>query len=241
MKAYQPWTSRRLLTCWCTIGFLFVTSYSRAYQLQDPIDTEQHLYRNGQSTIDSVLQSQRPLFGKSTSVTFDRPTSSASSRDGFALSFQDGVFVVPFVYYTQHRDSNNNNNNNNNNNKVLERLEITFVYSKSGNLNMDGGGGGTIQAVTVRSSPTYVDSNESTNNIVIQYHWVLEPTVQLQAGQVVIMWMVIAVVVGILMVSGDNGTPSTSRRDNDYTSTVSSSSYEYEAVSSYATNVPKWD
>jgi hypothetical protein len=137
----------------CLLGSTTVS----AYRVGDAVDTDIRLASGTQD----ALRSQMPQFGVSSKANFR-----FEDQDSFSLQFEDGLRGLPWVSLVKYKG------------QALEKLVVTFVYSKSG--------GGTIH--TVLSEPVYQETTarpQQAGSFQVQYVWVEEANVHLHAGQAV--------------------------------------------------------
>lgn len=184
---------------------LLATSSINAYRIGDAIDT---IAMSDSSAAQDVLRSQMPLFGRSSTAHFSHRQESSSR---FSLSFEEGLRPIPWV------------NIENSKGLRLERVEVTFVYSRSGD--------GAIYGIS--SEPTY--SNIGGDSFLVQYKWVEEEEVNLKAGGAVLLIVVLVACVAILIssCSRDMEDPKEEgQRGNTAT---------YGGYAQAQSGVPKWD
>jgi hypothetical protein len=186
---------------------LLTASRTDAYRVGDAIDT---IARTDASAAQDVLRSQMPLFGRSSTAIF----SPEHPGGRFSLSFEEGLRPIPWVGTVDPKG------------RGLERLDVTFVYSQSGD--------GAIYGIS--SNPTY--SNLGGRGFTVKYTWVEEEEVNLKAGGAVMLIVVLVACVAMLLsacTSGDDP----EKRDEQRGSGVS-----YGGAGGYAqaqSGVPKWD
>jgi hypothetical protein len=99
-----------------------------------------------------AIRSQMPLFGISNKINVPR------YNGPFSLGFEEGLHALPWMEA-----------------KYVEKLVVTFIFSKSGV--------GAIHSVS--SEPVYrgrVDKSGNQNEFQIEYKWVEEEPVDIQAG-----------------------------------------------------------
>jgi hypothetical protein len=189
-----------------TIAVLLVATYRtcQAYHVGDVVDTD--------LLIDSVrtdgLRSQMPMFGYGRYVQFDVPPAAKT----FALQFEDGLWALPVTLLSKSGGG-----------KLpwqfLERIQVQFVYSKSGT--------GAIHAVVAKN---VVYSSEQRSTFVVEYLWMEEESVYLSSGQAVMFLAVfISCIFALLVSCGIIG-------NNDI---MASAGVGGQASSS--SSVPKWD
>lgn len=175
-----------------------------AYRLGNAVDT---ILRTDEGAVD-VLRSQMPLFGQSTTAMFAVESLPSSH---FSLSFEDGLRPLPWV------------NLDNSKGQTLQRLEVTFAYSRSGD--------GAIYGIS--SDPTYGDKSDT---FVVQYSWVEEGEVNPRAASAVIFLLVFLASVLMLISSCSLSIESESAGHENYSgSHVACGGYEQPV------GVPKWD
>ncbi|KAI2506645.1 hypothetical protein MHU86_7746 [Fragilaria crotonensis] len=175
-----------------------------AYRLGDAVDT---ILRTD-SSADDVLRSQMPLFGQSTKALFTVGTLPSSH---FSLSFEEGLRPLPWV------------NLMNSKGQMLQRLQVTFAYSRSGE--------GAIYGIS--SDATY---GEKSDTFLVQYTWVEEGEVNPRAASAAIFLLVFLASVLMLISSCSLSIEGESTgRDNRSGSHVAYGGYEQPV------GVPKWD
>jgi hypothetical protein len=119
-----------------------------AYRVGDAIDTDIRLA----SGTSDALRVQMPQFGVSSKANFRFP----DLQDSFSLQFEDGLRGLPWVSLVKGYKG-----------QALEKLVVTFVYSKSG--------GGAIH--TVLSEPVYREAAarpQQGGSFQVEYNWVEE-------------------------------------------------------------------
>jgi hypothetical protein len=189
------------------------STVTTAYRMGDAVDTDIRLV----SGTSDALRSQMPQFGISSKANFRFE----DHQDSFSLQFEDGLRGLPWVSLVKFKG------------QALQKLIVTFVYSKSG--------GGTIH--TVLSEPVYHETAarpQQAGSFQVQYVWVEEANVHLHAGQAV---MFLAVFLASLyficfscgLVQGDGG-PRNSDRNGSGDSNDS-----WNVPQATAGAVPKWD
>jgi hypothetical protein len=194
------------------VSFLLGSTVTTAYRMGDAVDTDIRLA----SGTSDALRSQMPQFGVNSKANFRFE----DQQDSFSLQFEDGLRGLPWVSLVKFKG------------QALEKLIVTFVYSKSG--------GGTIH--TVLSEPVYQETSarpQQAGSFQVQYVWVEEANVHLHAGQAV---MFLAVLLASLyficyscgLVEGDG--PS---RNSDRNGGASNDSWNVPQATAGA--VPKWD
>ena len=136
-----------------------------AYRLGDAIDTEILTPK------DSIAQhapkrSQMPIFGVDTSTTFGPIMDSK-----FSIHFEEGFRALPWINTQSFLGG------------TLEKVEITFVFSRSG--------GGEIHSLS--SHPIYSSTNNKKGpatvtgeEIVVEYKWIEEEAVDINGGAFVL-------------------------------------------------------
>ena len=180
-------------------------AFGAAYRVGDDVDTE--LSIDGSPPSD-VLRSQMPYFGVSSTANFQiKPTSHIFDRK-IALSFLDGLWGLPTTYLTNSRGEG------------LVSILVTFVFSKSGS--------GVIHSVS--SVPTYSSEGNDSYSVRVEYKWVEEEDIYVNAGQA-IMFM-LTFFVGAFLLIASCGLLEDSERDNHSQSLGRNGA---EAP------VPKWD
>jgi hypothetical protein len=188
------------------------STVTTAYRMGDAVDTDIRLT----SGTSDALRSQMPQFGVNSKANFRFEDQQA---DSFSLQFEDGLRGLPWVSLVKFKG------------QALEKLIVTFVYSKSG--------GGTIH--TVLSEPVYQEMAarpQQAGSFQVQYVWVEEANVHLHAGQAV---MFLAVFLASLyficyscgLVEGDGP------RNSDRNGGASNDSWNVPQADPGA--VPKWD
>ena len=128
---------------------LFSAPYSEAYRLGQVVDT---FLRTDERTHD-VMRNQMPTFGASSSAYF------AERPQQFSMSFEEGMRPLNWV------------NTKTGDGRMLESLDITFVFSRSGD--------GVIHAISCK--PMYTRT-EQPEGFTVRYLWVEEEEVDPQAG-----------------------------------------------------------
>ncbi|KAL7578716.1 hypothetical protein ACA910_015954 [Epithemia clementina (nom. ined.)] len=150
----------------------------------------------------TTLRSQMPKFGISSKVEFRRDnndgdvpstsrTSSNSNKkkkdliknkavtsNGFTLYFEDGLRTVEYVPFKNYQGLQ------------LQKLVITFVYSKSGT--------GMIHSVLL-TEKAYSKYNYQPDTFQVEYQWKEEAPVRLLAGYAVLFFMVFVTSILFLM------------------------------------------
>jgi len=132
-----------------------------AYHIGDVVDTD--IIVDGVQS--DALRSQRPLFGLNTALTDGFVTENMRS---FSMKFEDGLWTVPTIYmHTRNR-------------QTLEKIHVQFIYSKSGV--------GAIHSVF-----SYVEYGQAgmVSAFTIEYEWIEEEAVQLNAGYAVMFLAVV--------------------------------------------------
>lgn len=140
-----------------------------AYRVGDAIDTEIWTTKHASSE-EAPMRSQMALFGMDRAAKFPRTT------DRFSISFEEGFRVLPWI------------NMKNGAGHPLEKVEVTFVYSRSG--------GGEIHSLS--SKPIYNKETPSNSEIVVVYKWIEEELVDLNSGAFVMFLAVFVVSVYFL-------------------------------------------
>jgi hypothetical protein len=156
---------------------LFFPVPSNAYRVGEVVDTDMMV----NSVATDSLRSQMPLFGVPSKTNFQLDDDARS----FSLQFEDGIFSLPTIPLQQKGGA-------------LEKVEVSFVYSKSG--------GGAIHAVTCR--PSYSnDRRRSTEQqrsfFRVEYQWIEEEAVYLSAGQATMFISVFVASIVFLLLSCD--------------------------------------
>ena len=138
------------------------------------------------TTATTTLRSQMPKFGMTTQVDFPRNPHDTEDDDederrqsgnkpsppiGFTLFFEDGLRTVEYVPLKNYKGL------------ILERLVMTFVYSKSS------GNHGMIHSV-ILSEKVYSKYNFQPETFSVQYQWHEEAPVRLMAGYAVLFLIV---------------------------------------------------
>lgn len=194
-----------------------------AYRMGDVVDTDIRLA----SGTSDALRSQMPQFGVSSKANFRFED---QQDDSFSLQFEDGLRGLPWVPLVNNRFKGQAGGG-------LEKLIVTFVYSKSG--------GGTIH--TVLSEAVYQETAarrpQQAGSFQVQYVWVEEANVHLHAGQAV---MFLAVFLASLyficyscgLVEGDGGGGGGGPRSN---SDWNGGNDSWNVPQAAAGAVPKWD
>ena len=129
-----------------------------AYRLGDAIDTE-ILTPKDSSSQHAPKRSQMPTFGVDTTTSFGPMTDHR-----FSIHFEEGFRALPWMDMKSFMGA------------TLEKVEITFVFSRSGN--------GEIHSLTSRTFYNK-DRKESANDngeIVVEYKWIEEEAVDLNGG-----------------------------------------------------------
>eukprot|EP00545_Synedropsis_sp_CCMP1620_P010398 CAMPEP_0119008870 /NCGR_PEP_ID=MMETSP1176-20130426/3994_1 /TAXON_ID=265551 /ORGANISM="Synedropsis recta cf, Strain CCMP1620" /LENGTH=199 /DNA_ID=CAMNT_0006961279 /DNA_START=8 /DNA_END=607 /DNA_ORIENTATION=- len=183
---------------------LLVTSTTHAYRVGDAIDT---IARTDASAAQDVLRSQMPLFGRSSTAHF------SPQQGRFSLSFEEGLRPIPWVNIIDSKGLG------------LERLEVTFLYSRSGD--------GAIYGIS--SDPTY--SNLGGRSFTVQYNWVEEEEVNLKAGGATMMMVVLLACATMLLSSCGSTGEDQKEREDQRGSEASYGGYAPQVQS----GVPKWD
>lgn len=182
-----------------------------AYRMGDAVDTDIRLASGTQD----ALRSQMPQFGVSSKANFRFE----DQQDSFSLQFEDGLRGLPWVSLVKFKG------------QALEKLVVTFVYSKSG--------GGTIH--TVLSEPVYQETAarpQQAGSFQVQYVWVEEANVHLHAGQAVMFLFVFLASLYFIcyscgLVDGDGP------RNSDRNGGAGNDSWNVPQATAGA--VPKWD
>ena len=185
------------------ILLLLVVSLDAAYKLGDAVDT----IVLTDSNAEDALRSQMPLFGQPSTALFQ-----GNTLTRFSLSFEDGIRPIPWVETIDSKG------------QTLERLEVTFIYSRSGE--------GAIYGIS--SNPIY---GASSDKFVVQYNWVEQEVVDPMAAIIVMFVMVILASV-VMMISAcsisiDN--------DNKARESHIGANASYGGGYEQSSAVPKWD
>ena len=160
----------------CLLFILLVLVGAFGYRVGDDVDTE--LSIDGLPPSD-VLRSQMPYFGVDSTANFQiKPISYIFDRR-MALSFLDGLWGLPTTYLTNSRGEG------------LVSILVTFVYSKSGS--------GVIHSVS--SVPTYSSDGNDSYVVRVDYKWVEEEDIYMNAGQAIMFMVTFLVGVFILIAS----------------------------------------
>ncbi len=200
-----------------TILLLSWLHLSHAYRVGDAIDT----IVQTPSGISDALRQQMPRFGVSTQAIFhELPLSH------FSLAFEEGFRQLPWVDIV------------NGNGKALDKIIVTFVYSKSG--------GGAIHSVS--SQAKYLSTNEPSNgSFRADYIWIEEEAVDLNAGaSVMFLATLVTTVLVLLHTCGITGDASS---DEDLAARDGGSSVDDGSYAGYAdhssvmtsSSEPKWE
>ena len=184
---------------------LFFLSTLNAYRLGDAVDT---ILRT-ESSAEDVLRSQMPLFGQTSTALF---TMSSLTSPYFSLSFEEGLRPLPWFKLENSKG------------EMLERLEVTFVHSRSGD--------GAIFSV---SGNAYY--GEISDALLVQYNWIEEGDVDVKSASAVMLLLVLLASVLMLLSSCNLSIDDENyRRETSFSDQpVTSSGYEQPI------GVPKWD
>jgi hypothetical protein len=147
-----------------------ILSVTAAYRVGEAVDTD---IRMG-SILTDALRSQMPMFGIPSTARFQFEETIPS----FSLQFEDGLRGIPTVPLVNSKQ------------QALGRLQVTFVYSKSG--------AGAIH--TVISQAEYGSNLDSSESFLVDYQWIEEEQVQLTAGKGV-MFLAVFVVSIVFLIS----------------------------------------
>lgn len=201
------------LCFWLCLLVLF--RWSQAYRVGDVVDTFIKTEGGGG---EDLMRHQMPVFGATTKSRFaERPLR-------FSLSFEEGLRPLPWV------DTQNSMG------QTLSNLEITFVYSKSGD--------GVIHSIS--SQPHYWN-NPKIQGFTVKYNWVEEEEVDPQSAMALMfMATFIATVVLLVNACGIMGEESADQPQQQQPQTRQNVNAEmaywhYQPSASTATRVPKWD
>lgn len=179
-----------------------------AYRLGDAVDT---ILRTDASA-DDVLRSQMPLFGQSSTAVFS--SNQNNNNEGFkhfSLSFEEGLRPLPWVNLVNPKG------------EMLQQLEVTFVYSRSGE--------GAIFGIS--SDAKY---GQRSDTFLVQYTWVEEAEVNPRAASAVMFLLVFLASVVMLISSCSLSIEDESTgRESHSGSQVTYGGYEQPV------GVPKWD
>jgi hypothetical protein len=140
-------TSRSYLYLFLVLVASCLLGSTTAYRVGDAIDTDIRLA----SGTSDALRVQMPQFGVSSKANFR-----FEDQDSFSLQFEDGLRGLPWVSLVKGYKG-----------QALEKLVVTFVYSKSG--------GGAIH--TVLSEPVYRETAarpQQAGSFQVEYNWVEE-------------------------------------------------------------------
>mmetsp|Transcript_11615 Transcript_11615/g.19674 ORF Transcript_11615/g.19674 Transcript_11615/m.19674 type:complete len:197 (+) Transcript_11615:841-1431(+) len=175
------------------------------YRVGDVVDT----FIKTESKAEDVMRNQMPVFGASSKAVFNE------MPQHFSLSFEEGLRPLPWVSTT------------NNQGMKLSDLEITFVYSKSGD--------GVIHSIS--SKPNF--GSQASGGFEVRYHWVEEEEVDPQSGMT-LMFLVTFLSCVVMLINScavvEEETAKQKRHDDD-----SDIAYSYQASSVPTPGVPKWD
>jgi len=189
---------------------------SHCYKIGTPVPL---LIRTPTGTVEA-LRSQMPLFGVPTAA--DIETASLSSKDaeqkrkltaslafggGASASFGERAVSAPWVDVLT-------------NEKALERLTVTFVYCRDGDLH------------SVSSSASFVDlktaDEDALSHFRVEYLWVEEANVDLAGGLTVIMGVIVLVSLVIVVKScGSMGTIDEDEGESDVAGYATDQNYGY--------------
>jgi hypothetical protein len=198
----------------CLYMFLVVAAFllgsTCAYRVGDAVDTDIRLA----SGTSDALRSQMPQFGMSSRAEFR-----FEDQESFSLQFEDGLRGLPWISLVKFKG------------QALEKLVVTFVYSKSG--------GGAIHSVF--SEPVYQETTArplQTGSFSVNYVWIEEAKVHLHAGQAVMFFAVFLASIYFIcfscgLVDGDS-LPNSGRNGG-------ASNDSWNMPQENAGAVPKWD
>lgn len=146
----------------CLLVAIVSVACVQAYKIGDTVDG---ILWNGED-FNSMKRAQMPLFGQSSVATFERRKGSLS------FGFEDGMHMVPWIETED-----------------LERLVVTFVFSKSGQ--------GAIESMSTSATR----GQSSSDDIVVEYQWVEEIPASPQEGAcAMLLGSLIACVVAVFQV-----------------------------------------
>ena len=187
-----------------------MSSTVNAYRVGDAVDTV--IWLPGGETTDA-MRAHMPKFGVSTSVSLP------PLKEKFSFGFEEGLWALPWTEAWNMRGEG------------LERLVVTFVYSKSG--------GGAIHSVSSESfyrsrgtKDKNKDGKKGDSQLKVQYKWLEEEPVNLQAGLAAMFFAtLVASVVFLIQACGLTGDDDEVDSDN--------MSYGHDTISS-PVEVKKW-
>jgi len=182
-------------------------SAGSSYQIGDAVDTD--VVSNFRT--EDALRNQMPVFGLPSTTMFHLP-----GVQQFSLRFEEGLRPLPTI-----------------STKALEKVEVTFVYSKSGD--------GTIHSVTSKAS---YSSRPHKKGFRVHYEWVEEEKVDIVAGAAVMfMATFLATVVILIQACSVIGLgESLEDEPHQYAAPIDySSPYAYGVASGTAPGQSKWD
>jgi hypothetical protein len=197
---------------WLHLALLLIilSHPSHAYRVGDAIDT----ILQTPSGISDAMRQQMPRFGVSTQAIFEGLPASH-----FSLAFEEGFRQLPWVDIVNSHE------------RALEKIIVTFVYSKSG--------GGAIHSVSSQS--TYSSSSDPSNrSFRADYIWIEEEAVDPNAGAAVMFLATLgAMAVLLLHTCGFTGDSS-----HDHASSVDGglyAGYSDQASVMSSSSEPKWE
>ena len=141
------------------LGLLILLPWNLdAYRLGDAIDTE-ILTPKDSSSQHAPKRKQMPIFGVDSSTQFGPMTDSR-----FSIHFEEGFRALPWVDLKNFMGA------------PLEKLEVTFVFSRSG--------GGEIHSLASRTfySKDRKAAPPENGEITVEYKWIEEQAVDLNGG-----------------------------------------------------------
>lgn len=148
------------VTTRCCLLVVTLVVCARAYKIGDNVDG---IVWNGQDYFNSMRRAEMPLFGQSSIATFER-------RKGLlSFGFEDGLHMLPWIGTEE-----------------LERLVVTFVFSK--------GGQGAIESVSINT----VRGPSSSDDIIVEYQWVEEIPASPQEGACAMLLFTLMACVAVL-------------------------------------------
>ena len=215
-KGHRPNASVSLMWFLVLCYVMLTQVVVEAYRVGDAVDTAIQLDTTGSSPLSftlglsasnsqsnkatTALRNQMPKFGISTKVEFRRDNNrdgeddwsrsqkkqsdsansmkKTSTANGFNIYFEDGLRTVEYVPFKNYQGLQ------------LQKLVITFVYSKSGS--------GMIHSV-ILSDKAYSKYNYQPDTFVVEYNWKEEAPVRLVAGYAVLFLIVFVASILFLM------------------------------------------
>lgn len=137
---------------------------SHAYRLGDAIDTE-ILTPKDSSSQHAPKRSQMPIFGVDTTTVLGPITDHK-----FSMHFEEGFRALPWINTQSFMGA------------ALEKVEVTFVFSRSG--------GGEIHSLTTRTiyekdkdpKKGSAATDATKGEIIVEYKWIEEESVDLNGG-----------------------------------------------------------